>query len=244
MAQKKYTDGSGVSEIWLNIKNYVYSQLLSFVDLTSTQTISGLKTFTSTPVVKKNSAGDLLLLRDSSINSSNEDSNGLPLSGHTNALKILANSNNIIPCMLTGQLFTNGNTSAELRTYKYKDITSSNCKAVLALKYLYTSNKGVLNLSNADFQPTSTNILDIGSLVYQWKNIYAKNFFVDGVPLATIATSGSYNDLADKPTIPSPYTPPTFTYDSSTETLSVSNTTATVFNYDAQTETLEIQVNG
>ena len=40
------------------------------------------------------------------------------------------------------------------------------------------------------------------------------------------------------------FTPPTFAYDSSTETLSVSNTTATVFNYDAQTETLEIQING
>ena len=40
------------------------------------------------------------------------------------------------------------------------------------------------------------------------------------------------------------FTPPTFTYDSSTETLTVSNTTATVFNYDAQTETLEIKVNG
>ena len=40
------------------------------------------------------------------------------------------------------------------------------------------------------------------------------------------------------------FTPPTFTYDSSTETLSVSNTTATVFNYDSTTETLEIQING
>ena len=32
MAQTKYTDGSGVSEIWLNIKNYVYSQLLGKQD--------------------------------------------------------------------------------------------------------------------------------------------------------------------------------------------------------------------
>ena len=40
------------------------------------------------------------------------------------------------------------------------------------------------------------------------------------------------------------FTPPTFTYDSSTETLAVSNTTATVFNYDANSETLEVQVNG
>ena len=40
------------------------------------------------------------------------------------------------------------------------------------------------------------------------------------------------------------FTPPTFTYDSSTETLTVSNAIATVFNYDSNTETLEIQVNG
>ena len=40
------------------------------------------------------------------------------------------------------------------------------------------------------------------------------------------------------------FTPPTFTYDSSTETLTVSNTTATVFNYDSNTETLEVQING
>ena len=40
------------------------------------------------------------------------------------------------------------------------------------------------------------------------------------------------------------FTPPTFTYDSGTETLTVSNTTATVFNYDSNTETLEIQING
>ncbi len=40
------------------------------------------------------------------------------------------------------------------------------------------------------------------------------------------------------------FTPPTFAYDSSTETLTVSNTTATVYNYDSNTETLEVQVNG
>ena len=28
MAQKKYTDGSGVSEIWTNTKNYIAAQLL------------------------------------------------------------------------------------------------------------------------------------------------------------------------------------------------------------------------
>ena len=40
------------------------------------------------------------------------------------------------------------------------------------------------------------------------------------------------------------FTPPTFTYDSSTETLTMSNTTATVITYDANTDTLEVQING
>lgn len=30
MAQQKYTNGSGVAEIWANTKNYVASQLLSY----------------------------------------------------------------------------------------------------------------------------------------------------------------------------------------------------------------------
>ena len=47
-----------------------------FVDVTTVQTISGEKTFTSTPTVKKNSAGDLLYLIDDTINTSNEDENG------------------------------------------------------------------------------------------------------------------------------------------------------------------------
>ena len=50
----------------------------------------------------------------------------------------------------------------------------------------------------------------------------------------------SYLDITDLPS----YNTPTFAYDSSTETLTVSNTTATVFNYDANSETLEIKVNG
>ena len=57
---------------------------------------------------------------------------------------------------------------------------------------------------------------------------------------ASAVHTHSYSDITDLPS----YNTPTFTYDSSTETLTVSNTTATVFNYDSNTETLEIQVNG
>lgn len=42
MAQKKYTDGSGVAEIWLNVKNYMYSQLLGKSDVGHTHTMSDI----------------------------------------------------------------------------------------------------------------------------------------------------------------------------------------------------------
>ena len=40
MAQKKYTDGSGVSEIWANTKNYITAQLLGKSDVGHTHTAS------------------------------------------------------------------------------------------------------------------------------------------------------------------------------------------------------------
>ena len=57
---------------------------------------------------------------------------------------------------------------------------------------------------------------------------------------ASVVHTHTSSDITDLPS----YNTPTFTYDSSTETLTVSNTTATVFNYDSNTETLEIQING
>ena len=42
MAQKKYTDGSGVSEIWANTKNYIASQLLGKSDVGHTHSISDI----------------------------------------------------------------------------------------------------------------------------------------------------------------------------------------------------------
>ena len=40
MAQKKYTDGSGVSEIWANTKNYIAAQLLGKSDVGHTHSAS------------------------------------------------------------------------------------------------------------------------------------------------------------------------------------------------------------
>lgn len=40
MAQQKYTDGSGVAEIWANIKNYVTAQLLGKSNVGHTHSVS------------------------------------------------------------------------------------------------------------------------------------------------------------------------------------------------------------
>lgn len=41
MVQKKYTNGSGVAEIWANIKNYIAAQLLSFIPKSGGSVITG-----------------------------------------------------------------------------------------------------------------------------------------------------------------------------------------------------------
>ena len=186
MAQKKYTDGSGVSEIWLNIKNYVYSQLLGKADASHTHTKSEITDFPSFATVAT--------------------------SGSYNDLSNKPTIPTVNNATLTIQ--KNGTT--------VKTFTANASSNVTANITVPTKTSDLTN--NSGFLTDVT-----------WNDVNNKPSF------ATVATSGSYNDLSDKP---SPYTPPTFTYDSSTETLSVSNTTATVFNYDSNTETLEIQVNG
>ena len=42
MAQQKYTDGSGVAEIWANIKNYVTAQLLGKSNVGHTHSASDI----------------------------------------------------------------------------------------------------------------------------------------------------------------------------------------------------------
>ena len=60
MAQTKYTDGSGVAEIWANIKNYVYSQLLGKADASHTHTKSQITDFpTLSTVATSGSYNDL-----------------------------------------------------------------------------------------------------------------------------------------------------------------------------------------
>jgi len=53
MAQQKYTNGSGVAEIWANTKNYVTSQLLSKSEVGHTHSYNDLTNKPTIPTVNK-----------------------------------------------------------------------------------------------------------------------------------------------------------------------------------------------
>lgn len=76
MAQQKYTNGSGVSEIWLNIKNYVTAQLLGKSNTGHTHTKSEITDFPTIPTKTSD------LTNDSGFLTSHQDLSGyVPRSG-------------------------------------------------------------------------------------------------------------------------------------------------------------------
>jgi hypothetical protein len=101
-------------------------------------------------------------------------------------------------------------------SFRYKTSTWSQWKA-LSFEghthddYLLLSG-GTLTgqLDSRSIVPTSTNTYNLGTNSLKWSNVYATNFignigwdYIQSKPIfATVATSGSYNDLSDKPTIP------------------------------------------
>ena len=143
-----------------------------FVNLSSDQTVGGIKTFSNGLFASKSGDGDLALLEDSSINSSNEDENGMPLTGHTNVLKIKGSQYNVIPCALTGALFTSGNTGAALRVYKYKDTSK---RAEVQILYTYANDIAVTQFTSCHITTTGNGQYDIGSSGRTWNNCYLAN---------------------------------------------------------------------
>ena len=86
--------------------------------------------------------------------------------------------------------------------------------------------------------PSTDGAINLGSSTAQWNNAYIKSLTINGVAcgnilthnasefvlvsdLSTVATSGSYNDLSNKPTIP--------TVNDGTLTIKVNGTTAGTF---------------
>ena len=56
--------------------------------------------------------------------------------------------------------------------------------------------------ADGDILPISTGVQSLGTSDKQWNNLYVKNIYVNKNGLSSVAISGSYNDLTDKPTIP------------------------------------------
>ena len=83
-----------------------------------------------------------------------------------------------------------------------------------------------------DIIPNTDNSVDVGASSKNIKMIYTKGITINGTQLSTVATSGSYTDLSNKPTIP--------TY-SAGSNLSLSDTT---FNVSSTPSFTNITISG
>ena len=158
-----------------------------FVDVSSDQTIGGVKTFSNGLFASRSTAGDLVTLEDSSINSTNEDANGMPLAVHTNSIKFKGTQYNVIPCTLTGQVFTSGSTSAELRVYKYKDVNS---RASLNIYYTYANDRAEAQFINCHLATNISGAYDIGSSARRFGTAYINA--LNGINPGALSLPGSY----------------------------------------------------
>lgn len=148
-----------------------------FVDVSSNQTIGGVKTFSNGLFTSRSTAGDLAILEDSSINSTNEDANGMPLTNHANSLRIKGARSSVLPFMMVAQVATSGDTNTEFRVYKYKDL---NKRAGINIYYTYANDKARSYFINFDYILSgTTNTTNLGSPSLQWNNTYTRNILID-----------------------------------------------------------------
>lgn len=126
----------------------------------------------------------------------NDSQNCIPKSGHTTSV--------------TG--YNLGSSTKQFNTAytRYIDTASG---YNLRLKAAGTEHVNMLNgdvNTTANIIPTVNSNYNLGSTSLKWKDVYAINFignidwsYIQSKPnFATVATSGSYNDLSNKPTIP------------------------------------------
>ena len=183
MAQTKYTDGSGVSEIWLNVKNYVYSQLLGKSDIGHTHIKSDITDFPNLSTVATSGSYNDLSNKPTTMTPASHTHGNI-----TNDGKIGSNANKPLitttgGTVTTGSFGTSANTFCEGNDSRLSDART----------------------------PTS--------------HTHTKSEITDFPNLSTVATSGSYNDLSNKPTIP--------TVNNATLTIQKNGTTVKTFTANA-----------
>ena len=164
----KYVNNNGVSEMWLNIKNWVTSQLLGYSQTGHTHSASDITSGLAT-VATSGSYNDL--------------SNKPTIPTVNNAtLTIQKNGTNVQTFTANQSTNATANITVPTKTSDLTNdsgfITSDNTKIPLAGS----------NQISGSLIPATTNAYDLGGPSYQWNNAYIKSLTINGVACGDILT--------------------------------------------------------
>lgn len=170
------------------------------VDLSTAQTVAGNKTFSNGLFASLDTQGDLVTLTDLSLNSTNEDANGMPLTNHVNSIRIKGAQANVLPLMTVTQVSAIGDTSTEFRVYKYKDLSK---RAGINIYYTYANDKAQAYFYNCHITTSGNGQYDIGAPSYQFGTAYIKALNINGTAAGDILThnAAEFVDVTSAQTI-------------------------------------------
>ena len=214
----------------LNINGTAAGNILThnaseFVDVTTSQTVAGNKTFsgntkfTSTPTIEKSTGDVELLIKNSTVDVTSVSADTVDDIRFTDSDDKITGSVRI-------SYDTSNGVTATMYARSYSSDGSTSSTNGLSITSNQQAGTAEANLS-ANLLPNSTDTYNFGSTTKQWNNAYIKTLTINGTDvntllsgkansshthtkseitdfptLATVATSGSYNDLSNKPTVP------------------------------------------
>ena len=198
------------------------------------KTFSGNTKFAASATIEK-SGGDVeLLIKNTAVDATSVSANTL------DDIRFVDSNNKITGAMRISYDTSNGVTAMMYaRSYSADgSVSSTNGISITSNQQTGAARATI----SANLLPNSTNTYDLGSSALQWNNAYIKSLTINGVAagdilthnasefvpvsdLSTVATSGSYNDLSNKPTIP--------TVNNATLTIQKNGTTVKTFTANA-----------
>ena len=230
----KYVNNNGVSEMWLNIKNWVTSQLLgysqtghthtksqitdldlsNYVDKTSNQTVGGQKIFTSLFSKSRN-------LERGTLPTTNITEDPIFISLDKNNKRILAFYN---------YYYTNG--TGRVSLYVYNPNTTDYDNIGLMFNFDNVNN-------NKSIQPNITNVYSLGTTSNKWKSVYANSYYLGSTAFGNIVThnASEFAQVGHTHSISDITDLETWNYDSNSDSIIVSGGTDT-WSYDSQSNSI------
>ena len=208
MSQQKYTDGSGVAEIWANTKNYIASQLLGKSNVGHTHSASDITSGLAT-VATSGSYNDLS--NKPTIPTVNNATLTIQKNGTTvgtfSANQATDETINIeVPDVNNGTLTIQQNgTTVDTFTANSSSDKTVNIQCVdLSSNQTVGGNKEFTGTTTAhDVIPSATDTYNFGSPSYQWNNAYIKSLTINGVACGDILTHNvsEFVDVSSNQTI-------------------------------------------